>query len=95
MWDGLPKTLSEYCLAILKEIKRRNLVLQKYNEYKKYFESFKDSKDIRSADFLGDEEFHISHRSNLLRKNSDHYKQFGWGDIPTDLPYKWKDFRNE
>ena len=29
-----------------------------------------------------------SHRSNLLRKNYEHYKQFKW-NVPLDLEYVW------
>ena len=37
-----------------------------------------------------------SHRSNLLRKNPDHYNQFGWTE-PDNLPYFWpvRRVRNE
>jgi hypothetical protein len=38
--------------------------------------------------WLGNDDFHRSHRSNLLRKNYQHYSQFGWTE-PTDLPYVW------
>lgn len=38
--------------------------------------------------WLGDEEFHRSHRSNLLRKNEQHYQQF-WPDERNDLEYVW------
>lgn len=38
--------------------------------------------------WLGDPDFHASHRSNLLRKNPEHYGQFGWTEGP-DLPYIW------
>jgi hypothetical protein len=38
--------------------------------------------------WLGDEEFHRSHRSALVRKDPDHYRaQFP--DVPDDLPYVW------
>lgn len=38
--------------------------------------------------WLGDEEFHRSHRSSLLRKHPDHYRpQFA--DVPDDLEYVW------
>lgn len=37
---------------------------------------------------LGDSAFHASHRSNLLRKNPEHYGQFGWTE-PSDLEYVW------
>ena len=38
--------------------------------------------------WLGRDEVHLSHRSNLLRKLPDHYRQF-WPDEPDDLPYVW------
>ncbi len=38
--------------------------------------------------WLGDEEFHRSHRSSLVRKDPDFYRpQFP--DVPDDLPYVW------
>lgn len=37
--------------------------------------------------WLGDPEFHASHRSNLLRKDPDHYGLLF--DEPDDLPYVW------
>lgn len=38
--------------------------------------------------WFGREDFHASHRSNLLRKHPDWYRQFGWYE-PDDLPYVW------
>lgn len=38
--------------------------------------------------WFGNEAFHASHRSNLLRKSPEHYSQFGWTE-PHDLPYIW------
>jgi hypothetical protein len=38
--------------------------------------------------WLGNEPFHASHRSNLLRKDPAHYGQFGWSEPPT-LEYVW------
>jgi hypothetical protein len=38
--------------------------------------------------WLGDEEFHASHRSNLLRKDAERYGRCGWKE-PDDLPYVW------
>lgn len=40
--------------------------------------------------WIGDEEFHSAHRSNLLRKDEKYYSQFGWKELP-DLPYIWPD----
>ena len=39
-------------------------------------------------DFIGNERFHLSHQSNLLRKKPEHYGQFFMG-IPNDLEYVW------
>jgi hypothetical protein len=38
--------------------------------------------------WLGDEAFHRSHRSSLLRKDPDFYRQ-RFPDVPDDLPYVW------
>ena len=38
--------------------------------------------------WLGNEDFHNSHKSNLLRKDPIFYGKFGW-NVPHDLPYIW------
>ena len=38
--------------------------------------------------WLGDEAFHLSHRSSLVRKDPEHYGRV-FGDVPDDLPYVW------
>jgi len=38
--------------------------------------------------WVGDEQFHASHRSNLLRKDRQWYGQFEWKESD-DLPYVW------
>jgi len=38
--------------------------------------------------WLGDENFHRSHRSALLRKDAAYYRD-AFGDVPDDLPYVW------
>lgn len=43
---------------------------------------------VATPTWLGRKDFHASHRSNLLRKDPDHYGQFGWREPPT-LPYVW------
>lgn len=44
--------------------------------------------DTKKPSWLGSDKFHASHRSNLLRKDSAHYGQFGWRE-PNCLPYVW------
>ncbi len=38
--------------------------------------------------WLGDEEFHRSHRSALVRKDPEHYRAH-FPEVPDDLPYVW------
>jgi len=38
--------------------------------------------------WLGDDDFHRSHRSSLLGKNPDFYGPV-FTDVPPDLPYVW------
>ena len=44
--------------------------------------------EIEMPPWLGDEAFHLSHRSNLVRKDPEFYRP-RFGDIPDDLPYVW------
>jgi hypothetical protein len=38
--------------------------------------------------WLGDEDFHLAHRSALVRKDPEHYRRL-FPDVPDDLPYVW------
>ncbi len=44
--------------------------------------------DFEYPPWFGDEDFHKSHRSNLLRKDPEWYGQFGWR-VSNNLPYIW------
>jgi len=39
--------------------------------------------------WLGRDEFHILHKSNLLRKNPQHYRPLFGNDVSDDIPYWW------
>jgi len=43
---------------------------------------------IEMPPWLGDEAFHLSHRSNLVRKDPEFYRPH-FGGVPDDLPYIW------
>jgi hypothetical protein len=49
--------------------------------------------DLARADelphWLGQEEFHRSHQSSLLRKDPAHYRPIFGDNVPDDLPYVW------
>jgi hypothetical protein len=47
-----------------------------------------DFNEIDYPHWLGDEEFHISHQSNLLRKDFAYYSQF-FQNVPDNMPYIW------
>jgi len=38
--------------------------------------------------WYGDPEMIMAHRSNLIRKEPNHYQKL-WPDVPDNLPYKW------
>jgi hypothetical protein len=44
--------------------------------------------------FIGNEAFHRSHQSNLLRKAPEHYSEI-FSDVPNDLPYIWTESEAE
>lgn len=87
MWKGHERALCHYGIAICDEWVSRG-----YSDYcRKYFT------DILGAgiDFpyarpwwIGDDLFHQSHRSNLLRKDLGHYRQF-WPELSPSIPYRW------
>ena len=56
-----------------------------YNNNMKYEEI---SGDVIYPPWVGDANFHLSHKSNLLRKQPDHYSKY-FLNIPYDLPYIW------
>lgn len=85
MWRGHVGSLCLYGLAICAEWQKRG-----------YKDTCADKITTFAADrhicfesplWLGDEEFHRSHRSNLTRKAPEHYSQY-WSE-PSDLPYIW------
>jgi len=80
MWRGYETALSAYMNAMIEEwVKRgyRNQMLRVALEG-----------DYEKPPWLGDPAFHAAHRSNLLRKEPDHYRRF-WPHEPDDLPYVW------
>lgn len=84
MWDGYEIALVEYGQVICTEWRRRD-----------YFDSIsyelielKPDGALILPSWFGREDFHRSHRSNLLRKYSSYYRLYGWTD-PDNLPYVW------
>lgn len=81
MWRGHQDALGSYMNAIIEEWIRRG-----YKNTMKFYEV--ESSIIFFPQWFGNEAFHASHRSNLLRKNPEWYGQFGWTES-TDMEYIW------
>lgn len=90
MWRGYIDALVAYGLAICKEwIDRgyKDTVREQILAYRTV--DYEPSQDnVPMPPWLGRAEFHASHRGNLLRKEPNHYGEFGWADSPL-LPYEW------
>lgn len=80
MWRGFEEALKLYQNITIAEWVKRG-----YKNNLLFEEVIVD--ELEFPAWLGDEEFHRSHRSNLLRKNFEYYSQYF--DEPTDLEYKW------
>jgi hypothetical protein len=80
MWEGFEEALKLYQNITITEWISRG-----YKNNMK-LESI-DHKILIMPPWLGNEEFHKSHRSNLLRKDFEYYSQY-FND-PIDLPYIW------
>lgn len=86
-WRNFELALIEYGMTICGEWENRGF---KDNCMGK-IESFNYDKEADTIypPWLGNEKFHLSHKSNLIRKNPDYYRvEFG-NDIPDNLPYFW------
>tara|TARA_R110002020_G_scaffold156043_3_gene337531 strand:- start:632 stop:901 length:270 start_codon:yes stop_codon:yes gene_type:complete len=80
MWRGYEAALAFYKDLCIEEWERRgyNNTMQKETSHR----------CIVLPEWFGREEFHASHRSNLLRKDPEFYGRFGWTESP-NLPYVW------
>lgn len=87
MWKGYERQLLDYMLACIFKWEERfnknhRLLLWNILAFDRC-----TGLDI-TPPWLSLEEFHLSHRSNLLRKDYEYYRPH-FGDIPNDIPYFW------
>lgn len=81
MWKGYEQALKFYYNAVLTE-----WVIRGYKNNMEFQEV--TLSELVSPRWVGDERFHKSHQSNLLRKNFDYYKQFNW-EVGPEMSYFW------
>lgn len=87
MWRGHEQMLAEYGLSICVEWKERGYKDTCYEKIGDMLVQF-PSESLKEPGWLQEEAVHISHRSNLVRKDPGHYSKF-WPEISGDLPYVW------
>ena len=83
MWQGHEQALVHYGMVISAEWEERGF---KDSMFDRFEGEFDGDFDYEEPWWLGLEEFHISHQSNLLRKDPIHYREF---NVPNNLPYMW------
>lgn len=84
MWRGHEGSLARYGIAVCREwVDRgyRDTMLER-------FVAAADGLDDAPPHWLGREDLHRSHRSNLVRKFPEHYRPLFPG-VPDDLEYVW------
>ena len=92
MWRGYECALLNYGIAMCDEWKGRGY---QENMRPRFLAALgcqrflgRINVEVPMPTWFGDEDFHASHRSNLLRKDKQYYSQFGWIEAD-DMPYIW------
>ena len=90
MWAGRLPALVAYGLAMTDAwttLGRADSVRAQLLEFAPAVDGVPQS-EVEMPRWLGDAAFHLSHRSNLVRKDPEFYRP-RFGDVPDDLPYIW------
>jgi len=83
MWRGYESALAVYMNCCIQE-----WVLRGYNNSMSYvMDSLVDSDAVRLPPWIGDSSVHLSHQSNLYRKDPVFYSKFA--EVGPNLPYVW------
>lgn len=89
MWRGYESALKRYSLTVCNMWRDCG-----YNDtcYDK-IDAMPISLEGPNPHWLGNPDFHLSHKSNLIRKLPEHYQPL-WPDVPDNLPYVWPNGAN-
>ena len=80
MWMGYPSALADYHNTMITEWVSRG-----YNNTMEYI-NVPSSYEL--PHWIGYDPVHLSHQSNLLKKDPQFYSQYDW-NVSNDLPYYW------
>lgn len=85
MWRGY-----EYSLAVYGQVMCNEWRARGYNDNmrERFVEVCATTDDTGRPEWVYDPQFHISHKSNLIRKFPEFYGPM-WPDVPNDIPYVW------
>lgn len=86
MWRGYVPALAVYGMVICREWIDRGYK----DSLLPYFTSLvlNNNDGLDKPSWVGDARVHLSHQSNLVRKDPIFYRPI-FGDVPDDLPYVW------
>lgn len=85
MWRGYENSLAMYGVAVCEEWIGRGY---KDTCREKISLLMNPKKKTVHPVWIGKRKFHASHKSNLIRKDRNHYEKY-FGEISGDLPYIW------
>ena len=88
MWRGYERSLVKYTLTVCDVWKAKGYKDTVAEKVRNLETVYLTEQSDEAPPWLGDETFHRSHRSNLIRKLPEHY-QPQWPEEPADLPYVW------
>lgn len=89
MWEGYELQLASYSILVCREWRARGFRDTLLAQFMAVYHARRARVESNPyPPWFGWGDLHASHRSNLLRKDSDYYSQFGWSE-PNDLPYCW------
>jgi len=89
MWAGHEVALLVYAIVVCREWRRRGFRDNLETEFFAAYDKLRPTITHNAyPPWFRLRLLHASHRSNLLRKDFQHYRQFGWQE-PVDLPYFW------
>ena len=87
MWRGHKRALAAYGVAVCEVWRSYGYKDSCLEKILTLAENYPED-EKKMPPWLGDDTFHRSHRSNLLRKNPSHYNVF-FSDTPDNLEYVW------
>lgn len=88
MWRGHERALVEYTAVVCQVWRARGYKDTVEEKVRGLEQQHLADRHTDKPEWLGREDFHLSHQSNLIRKLPSHYQNL-WPDVPDNLEYIW------